>query len=319
MFTNVHRACLDHRSLLQRLAGLAGLDRRVPWENEKTSAVLRARIPLEDLPNMITKYCVYALLAASACAASAMEQDAAIVFAPAIRNFENTLFKDKDCEGVLQRSWYMFSGSYNYEAVEKRYMQGAGTATMCGIRRGYVLYLLLGELEKQRKAGALKRGGFEAAVAAAQKSFYDMPMETYEQFFRSVDCHITTPRITFSGQFSNTVNVSCSTNRGPAVVDLHTLRISVGGKSAWNGGDNTYFGRSIAGALGQDQSARGAQTGSKVAAPPRPRAANCRNEVVRTERQMRSEEVCDYNSYGPVNCRQVPTWVDAPVTERVCD
>jgi len=178
--------------------------------------------------------------------------DAAEVFKPVLQEFDSRNYPKRHCDDVLQQSWAKFSGSSGqYNAIEKKYMDGSGEASMCAITRGYVTYLLLGEVEKARAAGIVKKSGPDAAIKAAIASFWRIPDEKFNSFLPSVSCHVNTPRISFQNSFNNVINISCKSNLGPTVVDLNSMHVTIAGKDVWNGQNATYLGRSLAKALGQ--------------------------------------------------------------------
>lgn len=198
---------------------------------------------------MMKKLVATLLIACWGSGAMAVEEDAAIAFREAIDKYEGFFHKEENCEQTLRQSWDSFSTDYGYRETEERYMQGAMRASLCGMRRGYMLYLLLGDFESAVKAGVVKRQGFNAAVQQAMQAFYKRPDADFNAFYPSISCNASTPRVTFSGTYSNVVNIRCTTNRGPAKVDLRSMRIDIGGKEVWNGPNSEYFGRSIAKAL----------------------------------------------------------------------
>lgn len=179
--------------------------------------------------------------------------DASMVFAAGIAKAESYYKIEGKCEPLLSNSWHKFSGQYNYDIVEKRYMDGALQATLCGLRRGWWTSLMLGELEALVLSGYLKKHGVKAAIVEAEKRFLSMPIVEIEKFTGSVQCNANTPRISYSGYFENTISVSCVTNLGPVKVDLASLRIQVAGRDAWNGPDRDFFGRSLRKVLGANR------------------------------------------------------------------
>jgi len=72
------------------------------------------------------------------------------------------------------------------------------------------------------------------------------------EFSTLISCNAHTPKIQSSGYFHQTVEVQCSTNLGPAIVNLQSLYITVGGKDAWNKAGHEYLGRSLSKALGKN-------------------------------------------------------------------
>jgi len=55
-------------------------------------------------------------------------------------------------------------------------MDGALKATSCGIMRGYLIYLFLGEVEKLSGKGFLKKWGTDATPKQATDDFGQIPL-----------------------------------------------------------------------------------------------------------------------------------------------
>lgn len=258
--------------------------------------------------------------------AHAQLNDTAVIFKPAYEQLENLLFPNQKCAEVINRSWRQFSGNgiEQYRSLEKTYMDNANRATLCALRRGYMTYLLLGEVEKQRIAGVVKESGLDAALNAAWKGFQKLPVKKFNEFMGSESCNASTPRIQFSDYFTNVVNMTCTTAWGPAVVDLRTMHITVAGKDFWNGPTGNYFGRNLATALGLSSekvtSGRApAQNTKSVSTQVSQPHKTCKT-VTRYERRPFHENVCDYNQHGPTNCRNVVTRYDeVPIQTQQCN
>lgn len=196
------------------------------------------------------KFLFLALAAASINSVQAQETDAAVVFSSTLKDFDGLFYSKQNCDSVLQKSWSGFAGNASeYASLEKKYMDGAMTASICAIRRGYLTYLWLGEVEKVKMSGVVKKSGPEAALNQATDSFMKIPVEKMNGFLTSVSCDASTPNIRFNNTFSQVVMVSCQTSLGPAKVDLQSLYITVGGKDIWNGQRGEYLGRNLAKAL----------------------------------------------------------------------
>src|SRR5690242_164874 len=112
-----------------------------------------------------------------------------------MEGYEKSVFADSHCEDHLRRSWATFSGSaHQYRSLEDEYLSGAAKASVCGIRRGYMLYLLLGEVEKIRKEGGKKRSLIELA-REAEKRIDKMPVKVIGDFSKGINCNSNTPVI----------------------------------------------------------------------------------------------------------------------------
>jgi hypothetical protein len=71
------------------------------------------------------------------------------------------------------------------------------------------------------------------------------PIKVIDGFLANLHCTGTTPRISISDRFSQTVSVSCSSELGPVSVDLAAMRVSIAGKDIWNSPTDHYLGRNF--------------------------------------------------------------------------
>lgn len=196
------------------------------------------------------RFLFLALVAFTFGSVHAQEEDAAVVFLPTLQGFESSFYSKDNCDVFLRKSWGNFSGTAGeYAGLERKYIDGASTATMCAARRGYLTYLWLGEVEKARKNPANRKAGIDAVLTEATASFGKIPIAKMNVFLRSLSCEARTPHISFGNRFSQVVSADCESSLGPVKVDLQSMYVTVGGKDIWNGQRGEYLGRRLAKAL----------------------------------------------------------------------
>ena len=113
---------------------------------------------------------------------------------------------------------------------------------MCAIKYGRIRYLWLEDLATVHGDPKFSKKPLQVQTEEATRLFLHRKVREFDDFLAQVNCNASTPRISLSSYFSQTVSVECSTPFGPAVVDLSTLYVKIGGKDVWNGPNETYFG-----------------------------------------------------------------------------
>jgi hypothetical protein len=159
---------------------------------------------------------------------------------------ENRLLFNEECEQALQQSWGRFQGDVGeYRRLEQKYLNGASLAAVCAIKYGYIRYLWLGDVQSAHADPKFAKKPLDVRVAEATRLFGKRKVREFDEFLAKVNCNASTPRISMSDYFTQTVSVACSTPFGPATVDLSNLHVTVAGKDFWNGRDDTYYGRNF--------------------------------------------------------------------------
>jgi hypothetical protein len=145
------------------------------------------------------------------------------------------------CTSHLNRSWSKFGGAArDYWVLERKQIEGAGTAVRCAVRRGYYVSELIAEYGKAKHKNPKATTAELAKIAV--ESHEKLPAYPLSKFLDGLDCTATTPRISLDVQFTQTLNISCSSPKGPVSVNLDTMRVTVGGRDIWNSPDGTYLG-----------------------------------------------------------------------------
>ncbi|MCB4360708.1 hypothetical protein [Quatrionicoccus australiensis] len=197
--------------------------------------------------NHLLKFAIVATVSASAIAAPdspdrAYRAELAYLEKKAPFSFDNPA-----CRGFLNRNWSRFTGlASQYQQLEQEYMNGANRASLCGIQKGYAMYIWMSYFEDVRYSQQFAGKGLQVQLREATNKFMQTRIDVFEDFIHNVNCNANTPRInSVGGQFTQTVHVSCSTSLGPAIINLENLHISVGGKDIWNGPRDEYLGKSF--------------------------------------------------------------------------
>jgi hypothetical protein len=190
------------------------------------------------------------VVGSSASSVCAMQLDAATVFKDELEQVEEVATSPSNCKQLLRQGWGSFSGhSREYQALEEKYINGAANATLCAVRRGVVLALALDYVQQVVRAGGIKRLGKDGVIKEAKRLLSTTPLSKIDTFSQTVMCHSTTPVFQMGWTFTQTVNISCSSEKGPLHVNLNTMHVQVGGQDIWNGASQSHFGRSLSSAL----------------------------------------------------------------------